>query len=64
MKILTFYSLPLVFDDIFGCLGQEKEGVRNDPQLFVMEDWVDIDFRITKSSTPVDNREYPLLLTK
>lgn len=51
MKILMFYSLTLVFDDVLGCLDQEKEGVRQDPPLFVLKDWVDNDVRIIKSFT-------------
>lgn len=41
LKILRFYNLLLVFDDLFGCLGQEKDGVKNYAQLFGLEDWVD-----------------------
>lgn len=41
LKILRFYNLLLVFDDLFGCLGQEKDGVKNYAQLFGLDDWVD-----------------------
>lgn len=51
MKILMFYNLTLVFVDLFVCLDQEKEGVRHNPQLFLLKDWVDNDFRIIKSFT-------------
>lgn len=42
MKKLRLYNLSLVFfDDLFGCLGQEKVGVKNDSQLFGLKDRVD-----------------------
>lgn len=37
LKIM-FYNITLVFSDLFGSLDQEKEGVRHDPQLFVLKD--------------------------
>lgn len=38
---IRLYNPPLVFDDVLDCLGWQKEGVRNDFQVFGSEDWVD-----------------------
>ena len=41
LKRLRFYNILLVFDDLFGCLGQVKEGVRNDPSCLARKtEWI------------------------
>lgn len=41
LRRLRLYCLPLVFDDLLSSLGRVKEGVKNDSQLFDLEDKVD-----------------------